>query len=411
MAALAPPDELGHYRALRGAAPTGILHCDLCQKYNKDSSSFCRSENREEVMLHMTRRVRGVVAFASLMVAIWSPMAAAADYTLRWSDIGPPRGPRAEALKWWAGELKKRSDGRIEIEFFWGQSLVKAKDNLKAVGSGLVETAQLIASYTPAELSVWNYASVPFGINDEWVGMHAWFEMHQVSAELQKEAERNKFKLLFNNTTGPVHLLTTKEPITSVEQLKGKKIRTTGGHTNLFKALGAVPVTIGFGELYQALERGTIDGTINYTPFVKSYKHYEVASHLTEAYMGQYLAYGGGINLNLFNKMPKEIQDILLKTSAEYMDVYARLQIEYTAQAKKELAAGIDGKKMQFHALPEAERKRWAKAAEDFTVEWVAKMEKSGIDGKGFLARLAGIAAKYEATLKSDGYPWAKKTN
>jgi TRAP-type transport system periplasmic protein len=363
-------------------------------------------------MLHMARRVRGMVAFASLMAAaMWSTAAMTADYTLRWSDIGPPRGPRAEALKWWAEELKKRSDGRIEIEFFWGQSLVKAKDNLKALGSGLVETAQLIASYTPAELAVWNYASVPFGLNDEWVGMRAWFEMHQVAEELQKEAERNKFKLLFNNTTGPVHLLTTKEPITSVEQLKGKKIRTTGGHTNLFKALGAVPVTIGFGELYQALERGTIDGTINYTAFVKSYKHYEVASHLTEAFMGQYLAYGGGINLKLFNEMPKDLQEVLVKVSDEYMDVYARFQIEDTEKAKKDLVAGIDGKKMQFHALSEAERQRWAKEAESFTTEWIDRMEKSGVDGKAFLDRLAGIAAKYEAKLKSEGYPWAKKTN
>jgi TRAP-type C4-dicarboxylate transport system substrate-binding protein len=363
-------------------------------------------------MLDMSRRFRGTLAFASLLASsMWSATSWAADYSLRWSDIGPPRGPRAEAMKWWAEELKKRSNGRIEIEFFWGQSLVKAKDNLKALGSGLVETAQLIASYTPAELSVWNYASVPFGIDNEWVGMRAWFDMHQTSAELQKEAERNKFKLLFNNTTGPVHLLTTKEPITSVEQLKGKKIRTTGGHTNLFKALGAVPVTIGFGELYQALERGTIDGTINYTPFVKSYKHYEVASHLTEASMGQYLAYGGGINLKLFNEMPTDLQDILLKVSNEYMDVYARLQIEDTEKSRKELIAGIDGRKVQFHALPEAERARWAKAAEDFTVEWTARMAKSGIDAKDFIGRLNGIAGKYQATLKSDGYPWAKKTN
>ena len=107
----------------------------------------------------------------------------AAEFKLRYSDIGPPRGPRAEALKWWADELKTRSNGRIEIEFFWGQSLIKAKDNLRALGSGLVETAQLIASYNAAELGLWNYASVPFGINDEWVGMRTWFEMLTTTPE------------------------------------------------------------------------------------------------------------------------------------------------------------------------------------------------------------------------------------
>ena len=360
-------------------------------------------------MLSRFSRACGATVLAVVLaLALWPATAVAADYTLRWSDIGPPRGPRAEALKWWAEELKTRSNGRIEIEFFWGQSLIKAKDNLKALGSGLVETAQLIASYTPAELAIWNYASVPFGINDEWVGMRTWFELLTTTPAALEEAERNQFKLLFNNTTGPVHLLTTKAPILTIEQLQGKKIRTTGGHTNLFKALGAVPVTIGFGELYQALERGTIDGTQNYTAFVKSYKHYEVAGHVTEAYMGQFLAYGGGIALRVFNEMPKDLQDILLEVSDKYMDVYARYQIEFTEQARKELIAGIDGKKVQFHALSDAERQRWAAPAADFTKDWLEKMAEKGIDGPAFLKKLEVVTAKYEAKLKANGYPWGK---
>jgi TRAP-type C4-dicarboxylate transport system substrate-binding protein len=360
-------------------------------------------------MLKKIIRASGATALALVMAsAIWSTSAAAAEFDLRYSDIGPPRGPRAEALKWWAGELKTRSKDRIEVEFFWGQSLIKARDNLRALGSGLVETAQVIASYNAAELGLWNYASVPFGINDEWVGMRAWFEMLTTTPEALAEAKRNKFKLLANNTTGPVHLLCAKAPITTTAGLKGKKIRTTGGLTNLLKSLGAVPVTIGFGELYQALERGTVDCTQNYTAFVKSYKHYEVADHLTEAYMGQFLAYGIAMSLRTFDEMPKDLQDIMEQTSIEYMDVYARYQIEFTQQARKELIAGIDGKKVEVHKLSDAERAQWEAAAESFTTGWLAKMEKKGIDGQAYLDKLAKVTAKWEAKLKAEGYPWAK---
>ena len=335
-------------------------------------------------------------------------IAEAKNYTLRYSDIGPPRGPRAKALMWWAEELEKRSNGQLKIEFFWGQSLIKAKDVLKALGSGLVETGIVVATYTPAELPIWNYASLPYGINDEWVGMRTWFELHQTDADLLKEAKNNKFKVLMVNTTGPVHLQTNKEPITSVEQLKGKKIRTTGGWTNLFKALGAVPVTIGFGELYAALERGTVDGTINYTPFVKSYKHFEVAQYVTEAFMGQQLGYGVGIGERIFNDLPKDLQDILLKVSDEYMNVYARNQIEDTEQARKELIAGIDGKKVQFFQLSPEESAKWSAAAVAFKNDWIAKMEKAGMDSKGFLKKLDATEAKYAAELKAKGYPWKR---
>ena len=238
--------------------------------------------------------------------------------------------------------------------------------------------------------------------------MHTWFEILTTDPAALAEAKRNKFKLLANNTTGPVHLLCAKEPITTVEGLKGKKVRTSGGLTNLFKELGAVPVTIGFGELYQALERGTVDCTQNYTAFVKSYKHFEVADHLTEVFMGQFLAYGIGISLRIYDEMPKDLQDIMVDVSKQYMDVYARNQIEFTVQARKELIAGIDGKKVVFHTLPEAERQRWAKAADSFTTTWLAKMDKKGIDGKAFLKKLDKVTAKYEAKLKAEGYPWAK---
>ena len=355
-------------------------------------------------------RQSGATLLAVLMLsAIWPASAGAgAEYSLRYSDIGPPRGPRAAALMWWAEELNKRSNGRIEIKFFWSQSLVKGKETLKAVGSGLAEMGTILGIYTPAELPVWNFANIPFSIGDMWVGMRTWQELRQKMPELAAETNKRNVKILFNNSAGPVQLLTTKRPVVSEADLEGMKIRTSGGWTKLFEALGAVPVKIGFGELYQALERGTVDGTIDYTPFIKSYKHYEVASYVTEADMGQPLGYGGGINLKLFKKMPKDLQKILLTTSDEYIDLYARNYIEDSNRAKAELIAGIDGRKLEFRALPAEERARWAAKAQPQVDEWIAEMQKKGLDAKKFVAAFEEIRAKYQKQLQEHGYPWAK---
>ena len=348
------------------------------------------------------------ILVAASTLALFASAAYAKNYTLRYSDIGPPRGPRAAALKWWAGELEKRSGGQIKIKFYWSQSLVKGKETLKAVGSGLSETGTILGVYTPADLPIWNYANAPFAIGDAWVGMRTWYELRQTVPELAAEAQKKKVKILLNYTTGPVQLLSAKAPMRTIAELKGKKIRTTGGWTNLFKALGAVPVKIGFGELYSALDRGTVDATVNYTPYVRSYKHYEVASHVTEANMGQLLGYGAGINLKLFNGMPKNLQDILVKTSDEYMDVYAKNYVEDSESAKAQMTAGIDGKKVQFHSLSADERKKWEGAAAAFTTSWVAKMEKKGFDAKGFIAKFEATRDKYRMELKQKGYPWKR---
>jgi TRAP-type C4-dicarboxylate transport system substrate-binding protein len=356
----------------------------------------------------MSKRILfGLFAAAILLAVPAGPQVAhAKNYILKYSDIGPPRGPRAKALMWWAEELEKRSKGQIKIKFYWGQSLVKGKETLKAVSSGLAEMGTTISSYTPADLPIWNYANAPFAITNEWIGMRTWYDLRQNVPALENEAKKKNVKVLFNNTAGDIQLLTTKTPITSIAGLQGKKIRTTGGWTHLMKALGAVPVKIGFGELYSALERGTIDGTINYIPFVVSYKHYEVAQHLTIVNMGQFLGYGGSINLKLFNEMPKNVQDILVKTSDEYMDVYAKNYIADTISAKKAMKAGIDGKKMTFHILSDADRAKWASKAEAFTSDWIAKMEKKGFDAKSFVAAVEATKTKYTKELKEKGYPW-----
>ncbi len=349
----------------------------------------------------------GAIAATALLAApVGISSAEAKVYNLRYADIGPPRGPRAAALKWWAAELESRSGGDIKIKFFWSQSLVKGKATMKAVGSGLSDTGTVLGIYTPAEFPVWNYANTPFLHTDAWVGMRTWFELRQKSPALRKETDRQNIPILANNTAGPVHLLMAKSPVKSIAELKGKKIRATGGWTHLFKALGAVPVKIGFGELYSALDRGTIDGTVNYTPFVKSYKHYEVASHLTEISMGQVLGYGIGINTKLLNRMPQKLRDIMVKTSDEYMDVYAKIYMDDTVEAKKQLTAGIDGRKVQFHQLNPGEREKMVVAAAVFKKDWIAKVTKKGIDAQAFLAAFDAVRAKYTKIVADKGYPW-----
>lgn len=356
---------------------------------------------------HIGSLRRTVVFAAGTVLLLAAGAAQAKNYVLRYSDIGPPRGPRAQALMWWADELDKRTDGQVKIKFFWSQSLVKGKETLKAVGSGLAETGTILGVYTPADLPIWNYANAPFGNKDAWVGMRTWWELRQTVPEIRAETEKKNVHILFNNTTGPVDIL-SRVKITDTAGLAGKKIRTTGGWTQLLEALGAVPVSIGFGELYQALDRGTIDATINYIPFVKSYKHFEVAGYLLELKMGQLLGYGAGINLKLWNSMPEDLRKTISAVSDQYMDVYAEKYIADSDAAKADLTAGIDGKKVEFISFAPEEVAKMREKAGLFTAEWKETMAKRGFDGAGFIAKFEAVRGKYENELETKGYPWKR---
>ncbi len=293
----------------------------------------------------------------ALAITMVAGAAAAKNYKLRYSDIGPPRGPRPATLMWWADEIKKQTNGQVEIEFFWSQALVKGKETMKAVGSGLVDTGTILGIYTPADLPIWNLANAPFGGRDPWVGMRTWQELRANSKELQAETAKKNVKILMNFTTGSVDVLSTT-PILTRADLKGKKMRMTGGWGKLFQRLGATPVRIGFGEYYLALDKGTVDGGQNYIQAVKSYKHYEVAQHVTEVQMGQVLGFGIGINLRTWKSMPDDIKAVISKVSEDAVEHLAEGLIKGVNDARTAMQAGIDGKKshLSHHGRSRAKR-------------------------------------------------------
>ncbi len=347
-------------------------------------------------------------ALLGLSVAVLvATQVAAEPLTLRYSDFGPPRGPRAESMKWWAAEIAKRTKGQVKIKFYWSQSLVKAKATLKAVGSDFADMGSVIGIYTPASVPIWNYGNAPFGVQDPWVGMKTWQELRATLPELRQETEKLGVHILMNFTTGPVDLL-TKKPVTSTADLKGMKIRSSGGWTPLLKNLGAIPVKIGFGEVYQALDRGTIDGTIDYIPYIKSYKHYEVAGNVTQVSMGQVLGYGTGINTKVWAKMSDATRKIITQVSNKFIDVYAKNYLDSVQAAKDALMAGIDGKKVQFHTLKAGEIKIWKEKSAFYTKDWLKKVAAKGIDGEKIIVAFKKIRTKYQNELKTKGYPWTR---
>lgn len=328
-------------------------------------------------------------------------------YTLQYADMSPPRGPRADAMKWWAAELEKRTAGQVKVKFHWTQSMVKGKEILKAVGSGLADAGTILGVYTPADLPVWNMANIPFTISDPWVGMRTWQKLRETMPELKAEADRKNVHILANFSSGAIDLI-SKEPIRSMADLQNRKIRATGGFSQLLKSMGATPVRIGFGEVYQALDRGTIDGSINYIPFMKAFRHYEVASHVTEVKMGQILGYGIGVNKKLWDGMSAELRAVISRTSDELIEKYAEAYLKSVDTTRAQLVKGIDGRKVTFHRLPDGEMAEWQSHTASIIDAWKQKVANKGIDGERVWRDFIKTRDMYRRELAEKGYPWTR---
>jgi TRAP-type C4-dicarboxylate transport system substrate-binding protein len=144
-----------------------------------------------------------------------------------------------------------------------------------------------------------------------------------------KELERLGIKLV---ATYPFsgQMLFCRKPIASLADLKGLKVRTNGpSSADLVKALGGQPVSLAFGEVYTALERGTVDCGITGAGSGNGVKWPEVTTHLYTLSLS-WSTSGYFVNLAWWNKLDPAIRAQFEKTFAAIQEAQWKLGVEAT---------------------------------------------------------------------------------
>lgn len=169
----------------------------------------------------------------------------------------------------------------------------------------------------------------------------------------------------------------SKTEITSPEDLKGLKIRIPGikMYVSLYKALGADPITMNFGEVFTALQQNTIDGQENPTDVIASSKLNEVQDYMTE-WNYSYDAIILGMNKKLFDGMDAETQQMFIDAGKEANEYQRELNRETSKSQTQEF---IDGG-MKVSTLTAEQIEAFRAAVEPVYTEYEPIMGKELID-------------------------------
>ena len=144
-----------------------------------------------------------------------------------------------------------------------------------------------------------------------------------------KELEKLGVKIIATNPF-PAQVFFCKKPITGLADLKGLKIRVAGpAQSDFLNALGAQPVAIAFGEVYTALERGTVDCAVTGTGTGNAQKWWEVTSHLYTLVASWGIS-GYMVNLAWWNKLDPAVRTFLETTFHDVEDAQWKLGLELT---------------------------------------------------------------------------------
>ncbi|MFB2551703.1 TRAP transporter substrate-binding protein [Ensifer soli] len=238
--------------------------------------------------------------------------------------------------------VSEATDGNFQIQVFAAGELVPGLQAADAASAGTVEACHTVSYYYWGKDPVWALAAaVPFALNAR--GMNAW-QYHGGGIDLCNAffAKQNLVALPGGNTGVQMGGWFRKE-IKTAADLQGLKFRIGGFAGAIVAKLGVIPQQIAGGEIYQALEKGTIDAA----EWVGPYDDEKLGFQKVAPYYYYPGFWEGGPTVHLmfnkakFDELPRNYQS-LVRTAAQATDANMLQKYDYLnpTAIKKLVAAG-----------------------------------------------------------------------
>lgn len=296
-----------------------------------------------------------VVFFSVMLLTLMAAPSMAAKHAIRFATSIEPDSHYANGMRKFKELAEKYSNGAIEVQLFYSGQLGGERDLVEALGMGLLEMA--ICSSAPLVNFSKDFMvfDLPFLVTDR---AKAFAVLDgPVGRKILASMESKGVKSLGFWENGFRNITNSKRPIKVPEDLKGIKIRTMENpiHMDLFRTMGANPTPMAWGELFLALQQGTVDAQENPLIIIETSKYPEVQKYLTltgHVYAPSVVS----IAKSVFDSYPKDIQEAILRAEKEARD----WEREFCIQKDKELVAVLVKQGMEVF---EVDKAVWAKAA------------------------------------------------
>jgi len=322
-----------------------------------------------------------IICTVSVVLAIGSAAFAADKVNWRMGSTWTP------AINLYHGDqamikyVKEMTDGNFDIKWFPSGSLMKAFEYFDACSKGVVEAVGDWSSYWVGKDPAFDFlGSMPYGFtNMDYV---IWY--YQFGGEELYNEAYGKFGMKYFNlgaTTSESGFRTTAKtgPIRTLEDYKGKKMRTPARATIwILEQLGGAPVKMAGGEIYLAVERGTLDGAEFSAPgidwemgFAEITKYWSVPCWFQPASQ-----VGMMVNLEAYNKLSPQYQAILRTAAkAAAMESLTFYEADSGRAIEKFIAKGTEVVK-----LDDASLKKLDEMAGEYII--MAAKERGGLFAK-----------------------------
>jgi TRAP-type C4-dicarboxylate transport system substrate-binding protein len=292
---------------------------------------------------------------------------------LRLAVPWPTGDPVTNNIQEFVDKFNAQAGGQYVIELHPGGQLLALPDEFEALRSGGVEMAGWPVAVFGSVVPEFNLAELPFSVNS--IEADAAYNVAMTPIYDKVLTADHNIKPVFNFTCQGLDIISVN-PVKTAADWNGLLCQTISPVTaNVVEKLGGAGVALDFSEGYQALEKKVITAALESGSMIIMFKMNEVAKNLTRAYLTP-ASIGIFINEDIYNKMPKEIQDLVVKLGQEAQaSTNANMIQLYHTNYDKMADLG-----MTVYGLPAAERATWAEKLKPYADELLGKVDPATAD-------------------------------
>lgn len=232
--------------------------------------------------------------------------------------------------------LTKYSNGRFKASARHGESLGNNAQMLAALQAGSIHARVLpvgFGSTVVPELSLWD---MPFLLPGDASRVTAFAAQSKAAARMMELAEQKDIHVIGFHGIGLESIL-TKFPVNKIADIQGKKFRVipSPARVGSYQDWGAVARPMEFGEVYTALQQGTLDGMENPPDVTYKMKHFEVAKYFTLTNHRTQVSVMV-VSKKWYDALPKDLQEVVTRAGK---DTIAFADVVYTKAQQDGLEA------------------------------------------------------------------------
>ncbi|MEQ9508057.1 TRAP transporter substrate-binding protein [Alloalcanivorax xenomutans] len=326
-----------------------------------------------------TSILRKQLPFWGLMLTLLStPLAQARDMTL--ADSFPlDHYLSREGTVYWMRRVTELTGGDLSFQHYPAEQIAKASEIMRRVQDGVVDVGYVGIGYVSDRMPLNGATMLPGVVRDSRrASLAYWSELQDPDSVYRKEFDKNGLVPVFAVLLPPYQVVLNRQAIDSPGDFKGLNLRSSGSLDLAVQALGASPVSMAAPDIYLALQRGTLDGTLLPVTSITPYRVDEVTSSVsTNGAFGSF-----AITVAMNASRYEALSDAQKHAIRQAGDETVRHLSEYEAEQVDQLLTHFKNEDIDVYAFSDATLKTIEQRLDGVREQWVARMEKRGLDGR-----------------------------